>query len=76
VNGKKLEGVTVEGADIPANAKNHDFHAVVKGTIKKIDGIILKAHVKAHDGEPLSPTMTIKLTDTKVKVSGYYDDEL
>ena len=75
-SGKKLAGVTVEGADIPANAKNHDFHAVVRGTIKKIDGIILKAHVKAHDGEPLSPTMTVKLTDTKVKVSGYYDDEL
>lgn len=75
-NGNKLEGVTVEGTDIPANASDHDFHAVVRGTIKKIDGIILKAHVTAHDGEPLSPTMTVTLKDTKVKVSGYYDDEL
>ena len=74
--GKKIEGVTVKDARIPAHANNHDFHAVVTGEIKKIDGIILKARADAKDGKALGPDMKITLIDTKVKASGYYEDEL
>ena len=63
-------------ARIPAHANNHDFHAVVTGEIKKIDGIILKARADAKDGKALGPDMKITLIDTKVKASGYYEDEL
>lgn len=75
-NGKKIEGVTVKDAKIPAHANNHDFHAVVTGEIKMIDGIILKARGDMKDGNTLAPDMKITLIDTKVKASGYYDDEL
>lgn len=77
-NGKKMEGVA-GNAHIPANAKDVPTEVAVTGTIKHLDGIIISAKVATEEGQdnpPLSPQMTLQMKNSKVTVTGSYEEEL
>ena len=76
VNGNRIEGVTVEVAEIGANAQSAPISIVIDGEVKHLDGITFEAVTEAHDGGTLSPKMSIKMDDIKVKVSGNYIKKL
>jgi len=76
-NGNQIDGVNIEGADIAAGASGAQLHISITGAVKGLDGIRFEATVAADaDTEALTPDMTIKLTDIRPCVSGYYTKEL
>ena len=76
VDGRKIDGVEISGADIKAGATSTlDLH--ITGSIRHFDGITFTAKVISADANtPISPSQKIELTDIKAKVSGYYVREL
>ncbi|MCM1311772.1 MAG: hypothetical protein NC206_04975 [Bacteroides sp.] len=76
-DGKKIDNVKGE-AIVPANAVNEPLVVNIKGNIKHLDGIILKAvvNVAEENTESLKPGQHIGLSELKVKVSGNYIKEL
>lgn len=77
VNGNQINGVNIEGATIPANAKKHQLKLRTTGSITRLDGISFKAVVNTEGMDaPLNPNMTIKLSNVRPCVSGYYQTEL
>ena len=48
----------------------------VTGDITHLDGIILKARVKAEKAETLSEEMTLNVSELRLTVSGKSEDEL
>ena len=76
VNGNRLESVKVECSPVAAKAQGAAFTATVSGVVKHLDGIVLQAVARAEQGNTLSPTMSVKLSNIKVKVSGSYVTEL
>ena len=75
--GNQIDGVTIEGGVVPANAKDHELHLHITGEIHRLDGIRFSA-VATDDGSDsaLAPGMTITLTNIRPTVSGYYENEL
>lgn len=59
-----------------AKAQGAAFTATVTGVVKHLDGIVLEAVARAEQGNTLSPSMNVKLSNIKVKVSGSYVTEL
>ena len=76
INGNKLDNVTVECSPVAAKAQGAAFTATVTGVVKHLDGIVLEAVARAEQGNTLSPSMNVKLSNIKVKVSGSYVTEL
>ncbi|MGM9812533.1 MAG: hypothetical protein ACI30V_06760 [Muribaculaceae bacterium] len=76
VDGNKLDNVTVECSQVAAKAQGAAFTATVTGVVKHLDGIVLEAVARAEQGNTLSPSMNVKLSNIKVKVSGSYVTEL
>lgn len=75
--GKQINGVTIEGAKIEANAKNQVLELRITGEIKNLDGIEFVATGVAGASEAeLSPSMNITLTTVRATVGGYYEKEL
>ncbi|MCQ2113859.1 MAG: hypothetical protein MJY52_02205 [Bacteroidaceae bacterium] len=70
--GKKIEGVTVTIPEVEPLAQQQEVKAIVKGTIKALDGMNLKADVVSEKEAQLRPDMTILLEDVKAKVYGMY----
>lgn len=70
--GHKIEGVTVTVPEVNALAEQQEIKAVVKGTIKALDGINLKADVVSEKKAQLRPDMTILLENIRAKVYGMY----
>lgn len=76
-NGKQINNVVIEGANIMANANNQKVTLHITGEVTGLDGIRFTAHaVAGSDEDALSPDMTIKLTDIRPVVNGYYQKEL
>ncbi len=77
VNGKPINNVTIEGADIPANADNKAVVIKISGAVTHLDGIVFTAtgEVPA-DAQALAPNQSIICRDIRATVSGYYDKEL
>lgn len=76
IDGNKINNVDIVGADIDANASGQKVTIRITGEIRRLDGILFEAKATAVAGQALSPDMTIKLTDIRPKVSGYYEKEL
>ena len=75
-NGNRIKGVEIEDAQIDANAQNQKVVIRVSGEIRHLDGLVFSAEATASgDGEPLGPNLSIKLTEVRPKVAGYYEDE-
>ncbi|MCH5346564.1 MAG: hypothetical protein J1E63_05605 [Muribaculaceae bacterium] len=76
-NGNRIGNVEIDGADIDANAKDQKVTIKITGEIHNLDGICYTATLKASaDQKALSPDMTIKLTNIRPRVTGYYEKEL
>ncbi|MDE6681953.1 MAG: hypothetical protein K2J87_00835 [Muribaculaceae bacterium] len=71
-DGQKIPNVTVTPATISANAKGERLSMTVTGVIRDLDGVTYEAVVKPGSEEALSPQQTIRLSNIKAKVSGYY----
>lgn len=71
-NGNQINGVEIEGADIPAMADNQQLTLRITGKIKHLDGITFEARAKAEDEKTLTPQMNITLTNVRPRVTGYY----
>lgn len=77
VNGNRINNVTIEGASIPANAKNVNISIHITGEVKNLDGIVFEARGNSFDAQsPLSPDMSIYVDNVRPRVSGYYEKEL
>lgn len=75
--GNQINGVKIEGADISAGASGQPLHIRITGAIQGLDGIRFEATVATTaDTEALTPDMTIKLSDIRPRISGYYTKEL
>lgn len=76
-DGKQIGNVEIDGADINANADNQPVKLRITGEVKGIDGIRFTARAEAAaDGKALAPGMTIKLSNVRPVVNGYYEKEL
>lgn len=76
VNGNQINNVTIEGANIDANAKDQQVKLHITGEVKNLDGIIFKAKIVAADPKVLTPDMHIYVKNVRPRVSGYYEKEL
>lgn len=75
--GNRIGTVDLVGADVEANADGQKVVIRATGEITKLDGIEFEAVANsASGGQALSPDMTLRLTDIRPKVSGYYTKEL
>ena len=70
--GKVIPGVTVSVPHVQANANRQAITAVVKGKIKALDGVNLKANVAAQSVAQLREDMIIQLENVRAKVYGMY----
>lgn len=76
---KQVIGRSTENIKIPANAQMDNIQMIVKpengSAIKGLDGITYTATVNqeaGNEGIPLTPEMSINLSDIRVKVNGAY----
>ena len=74
-NGEPISGVTIEGAEIEANAQNQHILIRTTGEVRNLDGIRFEAVVVPGSSETLSPTQTLTLTNVHARVSGSYTTE-
>lgn len=76
-SGAQIKGVVIEGTTIAPNARNQ--HVVIRntGTITNMDGVRISAVITG-DGntEAVKPGMSLKLTNVRPRVTGYYQKEL
>lgn len=77
-NGKRINNVSIEGAEVPANCSDHELTIRITGEIKGLDGIefTAKGYVPNSMTAPLDPTLSISCKDIRATVSGYYEKEL
>lgn len=75
-DGKQINNVTIEGAEINANAKDQVITLRITGEIHNLDGLVFTVRIDAENGETLNENMSISLTDIRPKVSGYYQKKL
>lgn len=76
VDGRQINGVQIEGAQINANAKNQPIEIYITGPVTKLDGIIFRATINSEpDAGVLKPDMTITLRNVRPCLSGYYQKE-
>lgn len=71
-NGNQINGVSIEGASIPGGANNTPITLRITGEVKNLDGIKFTATVTPQNGNAISPTQSITLSNIKAKVSGNY----
>lgn len=75
--GNQINGVTIEGAKVPAYARNQEVKIRITGEIRGLDGIRFKAVATAQgDEKSLTPEMNLHLSKLRPTVSGYYQKEL
>ncbi|MGM9870362.1 MAG: hypothetical protein ACI31E_01035 [Muribaculaceae bacterium] len=67
--------VTITPVSVKGNT-SADITLSTEGNITDLDGIVYKATVISDKSENLKPSGTLKLTDIRATVSGYYLDEL
>jgi len=77
-DGNRINNVSIEGADIPANCTDYELTIHISGEINRLDGIEFTAtgYVPEDMSSPLLPTMTINCKDIRATISGYYQKEL
>ena len=78
VNGNQISGVKIEGAKVPAGAKDLPIVIKITGEVTHLDGITFTAtgYVPSSMTTPLSPSQTLSCKDIRATVSGHYTKEL
>lgn len=75
--GRVIDNVVIEGAQIDANAQDQQVNIRISGAFTGLDGICFTAHaVAGADESALTPNMSIVLKNVRPQVSGYYEKEL
>lgn len=72
---KTGQPVTITKVTVKANS-TAPITLSTEGTVTDLDGIVYKAVVVSEKAEDLKPSGTLKLTDIRATVNGYYTDEL
>lgn len=73
-NGNRIKDVEITASKVEANSTAQDVEITMKGVLKGLDGIEYVADAFADNSEEtLSPDQTLKLSNIRVQVSGYYD---
>lgn len=74
VNGNQINGVKIEGADVPAGSVDKEVTIRITGKVTHLDGINFTAtgFVPADMKAPLAPEQAIDCADIRANVSGYY----
>lgn len=76
LDGKVIENASVESTVLAAATKNQDITITLKGEIRKLDGLLIRAIMRSSDNEtPLKPSQAIVFRDVRVKVNGVYTKE-
>lgn len=71
-----INGVSVTGGNIPANAKDVPIELTITGEIEHLDGVEFTAEVRPDGSNTvLAPSQTITLSKIRVTVSGKYTKE-
>lgn len=77
--GDKIGSSEIEGATVPANAKDYPLTITINGPIQKLDGIVYRAvaaTLNDKDAATLNENMTISLKNLRVTVDGAYLTEI
>ena len=74
--GEPIAGVETTTATIDSKAQNQPIEVKMVGTIKHLDGLLIKAHVNNKESDTLGPDMKIYVNNSKATVTGHYDKEL
>ena len=77
-DGNRINNVSIEGAEVPANCSDHEITIRITGEIRRLDGIefTAKGFVPGTMNSPVTPDMSITCKDIHATVSGYYEKEL
>ncbi len=78
VEGKRINNVSITGANIPANASGQEVVIEITGEVTHLDGIVFTAtgKVPGNMSNALTPGQGITCSDIRATVSGYYVKEL
>lgn len=77
INGNRISGVEIRSSHVDANSANSQLTIEMTGTVQHFDGVEFVAVLSGSaDGQALTPSQTIELTDIRARVSGYYEKEL
>lgn len=77
IHGNRINNVSIDGADIPANADNQAVTIRISGAITHLDGIVFTAVGNVpSNAQALAPQQSIICRDIRATVSGYYEKEL
>lgn len=73
----QINNVEIKGAQINATSNPQDVDIYITGTIRDLAGVQFEATAIAAEGEKvLRPGMTIKVSQLRPTVTGYYEKEL
>lgn len=76
VDGQVIEATSVESTVLAANTKDQDLTITLKGEVRKLDGLLIRAILRSSDNEtPLKPNQTVTFKNVRVKVNGVYSKE-
>ena len=76
-DGRVIDNVEIEGAQVAANANEQQVNIRVTGEFTGLDGITFTARaVAGADEKALTPNMNVVLKNVRSQVSGYYEKEL
>lgn len=75
--GNRIDNVSIVGGVIDAYADHQHITISLTGAIKGLNGIEFEAILKAEgESKMLTPEMSIRITNLRPRVSGYYEKEL
>ena len=77
LDGREMPGVTSTTARLSAKAADEPVTLVIEGPITHLDGIRIKANIATGEAQTdaLSPDMTLRLKNSKITLTGYYEKE-
>ena len=75
-NGNQINNVTIQGANVSANAQGQALTLTITGEIRHLDGIRFVAVATSKSAETLRPDIKIEVSKVRPVASGYYEKEL
>ena len=73
--GKAIQGVTSDVLELEVTEQSQPIDMNIVGLIKNLDGVIIDAKLRGHNGEVLAPDQKLILNNLKISVTGIYVDK-
>ena len=73
--GKAIQGVTSDVLELEVSEQSQAIDMNIVGKIKNLDGVIIDAKLRGHNGEVLAPDQKLILNNLKIAVTGLYIDK-